>query len=73
MNRAVVVARFVWHFVVGDDPQIALWVTVALLGTLALTRGGVAAWWLLPLVVSAVLVLSLVRASVDERRRGPGR
>ncbi len=69
MNRVVALARFIWDFVIGDDPQIALCVLVALLVTLALSNQGVSAWWLLPLVVAGVLLVSVVRASGDQRRR----
>jgi hypothetical protein len=70
MRGAVAVARFIGNFLVGDDPQIAFWVTVSLLGTRVLSHGGVSAWWLLPLVVAGVLVLSLFRAAAVQRRPG---
>ena len=50
--------RFWWDFVVGDDWLAAAGVAVALAITAAL-----AAWWVLPLGVAAVLGLSLARAT----------
>ncbi len=47
---------FVWDFVVGDDWRIAAGVGVALAVTAALEW-----WWLLPLAVAALLVLSVSR------------
>lgn len=71
MSHVVALVRFVWDFVVGDDPRIALWVTVGLLATLGLAHRDVSAWWLLPLVVAGVLVRSLFRASAGQRRVRP--
>ncbi len=68
MTRVAALGRFLWDFVVGDDPMIALCVTVALLVTLVLANGGVAAWWLLPLVVAAVLAASVLKVAADRRR-----
>lgn len=51
-------ARFLWDFVVGDD-----WVAAvgAVAGIAVTAATGV--WWLLPLVVVAVLYASLRRAA----------
>jgi hypothetical protein len=54
--------RFWWEFIVGDDWLVAALVAVAIGATAALAAAGVAAWWLLPLVVPVVLWLSLRRA-----------
>jgi hypothetical protein len=51
-------ARFVWDFVVGDD-WLAAAGAVAGIGVTAATGF----WWLLPLVVVAVLYVSLRRAA----------
>ena len=59
--------RFWYRFVVGDDWVIAATVLVTLAAIALLLRGGVEAWWLLPVVVIAVLGVSLRRA----RRRTP--
>jgi hypothetical protein len=55
--------HFWWEFVVGDDWLVAALVAVAIGATAALAAAGVAAWWLLPLVVPLVLWLSLRRAT----------
>ncbi len=54
---------FWWDFIVGDDWRIAAGVIVALAATAGLAAAGLAAWWLLPLVVTLLLVLSLRRAT----------
>jgi hypothetical protein len=59
MSRVRQLLKFLWDFVIGDDWRIALAVAVALLVTLVLSDSGVAAWWLLPLVVVAVLSASV--------------
>jgi hypothetical protein len=52
----------VWDFVVGDDWIAAAGVSVAI-GTTAILAGlGVAAWWVMPIAVIAVLGASLRRA-----------
>ncbi len=53
---------FWYRFIVGDDWTIAASVIVALAVIAALMRAGVQAWWLLPVVVIAVLGVSLRRA-----------
>ncbi len=54
---------FWWDFIVGDDWRIAAGVVLALAGTAGLAAAGLAAWWLLPLVVALLLVLSLHRGA----------
>jgi uncharacterized membrane protein HdeD (DUF308 family) len=54
--------RFWWEFVVGDDWLVAVGVVAGLAGTALLARADVAAWWLLPLVVAALLAVALRRA-----------
>jgi hypothetical protein len=55
-------------FIIGDDWTVAATVTLALLGTWALTHAGVIAWWLLPLAVLAVTTASLRRTVEREHR-----
>ena len=55
-------ARFWYRFIVGDDWTIAAAVCLALATTYALLRLGVPAWWLTPLVIVAILGVSLRRA-----------
>jgi hypothetical protein len=55
-------ARAVWEFVAGDDWVTALGIVVALGLTAILAGAGVAAWWVMPAAVVALLALSLRRA-----------
>ncbi len=52
---------FWWDFVIGDDWRIAAGVIVALGGSAALATTDTPAWWLLPVVVAALLYVSLLR------------
>ncbi len=72
MSRLTGLGRFLSDFVVGDDPQIAVWIVLALLATLVLSDHDVAAWWLLPLVVAATLRQSVLggRREKAEPRAG---
>ncbi len=63
MSRLRAFGAFWWDFIVGDDWRIAVGVIVALAATAGLAAAGLTAWWLLPLVVVLVLVLSLRRAA----------
>jgi hypothetical protein len=56
-------AAFWYDFIVGDDWLLALAVVAGLAVTYALARGGLAAWWLLPLVAALALPVSLWRAA----------
>jgi hypothetical protein len=56
--------RFLWDFAVGDDWRIAAGVVVALAVTVA-----VQTWWLLPLVVAAMLAVSVVGYAAGARRQ----
>ncbi len=53
---------FWWDFVVGDDWQMAGGVILLLGATAVLTHSGIDSWWLPPVAVLVVLVLSLARA-----------
>jgi len=63
MNRVRQLLRFLWDFVVGDDWRIAAGVAAALVLTLVLSNNGVTAWWLLPIVVVAMLSVSVWAAA----------
>ena len=54
--------RGVWEFVVGDDWVTAAGVVAALALTALIAGAGVAAWWVMPVAVVALLALSLRRA-----------
>ena len=54
---------FWWDFVVGDDWRTSVQIVLAVAVTAVLAGLGVAAWWLLPPAVVAVLYASLLRAT----------
>ena len=63
MKRARRFGAFWWDFVVGDDWVVAVGIVARARGRRrSSARAGIAAWWLLPLVVAALLALSLRRA-----------
>jgi hypothetical protein len=62
MSKIAAFGRFWWNFIVGDDWIAAALVAIAIGATAAIAAGGVAAWWVLPLAVVAVLYVSLRRA-----------
>jgi len=55
--------RFVWDFVVGDDWRIAVGVALALGVSAVVAKAGIAAWWVVPVVVGLVLTLSVWTAA----------
>ncbi len=60
----------VWEFVVGDDWRAAVGVAAALGLTAVVATTDVAAWWIMPVSVVAILALSLRRAAREVSRRG---
>ncbi len=68
MRQVRAFALFWWDFVVGDDYRIALGVVVALGATAGLVRLGVSAWWLTPVLVVAMLALSVAEVAAKHRR-----
>ncbi len=63
MSRVEALLQFLWDFVVGDDWRIAVGVVLALALTALVAGGSVAAWWILPVAVAALLTWSLRRAA----------
>ena len=63
MTRLGGFARFLYDFVIGDDPLIAVAVVAALGLTGYLVGEGISAWWVLPIAVAAVLGYSVHRAA----------
>jgi hypothetical protein len=63
MTRIKAAALAVWDFVVGDDWLVALGVAVAIAVTALVADSAVAAWWVLPVAVVALLLDSLRRAA----------
>jgi hypothetical protein len=66
--RLRALGAFAYDFVIGDDWVLAAGVVAGLAGTYLLSRAGVAAWWLLPVVIAVLLPASLWRAT--RRRAG---
>ena len=54
--------RFWYHFIVGDDWTVAAVVALGLVVTAALHLAGINAWWLVPILVIAILGISVRRA-----------
>jgi membrane protein implicated in regulation of membrane protease activity len=69
MARARAFGAFWYDFVVGDDWLLAVAVVAGLAGTWLLSRGHVAAWWLLPVLIAVALAASLWRAVRPRPRR----
>jgi hypothetical protein len=63
VNRLRALLAFLYDFVVGDDPIMAVLVVVALAITAVLAGAAIAAWWVLPVVVLAGLAWSVDRAT----------
>jgi hypothetical protein len=70
MTRARAVLLGVWEFVVGADWRAAIAVVLALGLTAIAAAVDIAAWWIMPLAVLAILALSLRRAARGASRRG---
>ena len=68
MNRVLAFGRFWYGFILGDDWLIAAGVAVAIAISALLADGGVAAWWVMPLAVIALLVGSVRRGSRRAQR-----
>ena len=63
MSRLRAFGAFWWEFVVGDDWRVAVGVAAGIGLTALLAHRGIAAWWVLPAAVVAVLAVSLRRAT----------
>jgi hypothetical protein len=59
----VAFGRFWYHFIIGDDWTVAAAVALGLIATAVLRANGVSAWWLMPVLVIAMLGVSLRRGS----------
>jgi hypothetical protein len=68
MNRVQAPVLGVWDFVVGDDWRTALGVGLALVITALVAETSVAAWWIMPLAVLVLLVLSIRRVAKGATR-----
>ena len=54
--------RFWYQFIVGDDWTVAAAVAIGLVATALLNANGIAAWWLVPIIVVVMVGASLRRA-----------
>jgi hydrogenase/urease accessory protein HupE len=63
MRHVRAFAGFLYDFVIGDDPLIAVAVVLALGLTAVLADAGTAAWWIMPLAAVGILGVSLHRAT----------
>jgi hypothetical protein len=63
MTRVQAFFRFLYDFVIGDDATIAAVVAVALGATALVAGTDVAAWWIMPFAVVAILAVSVLRAA----------
>jgi len=55
--------RFWYGFIIGDDWTVAAAILAGLIVTAILNSRGVAAWWLVPVIVVVMVGVSLRRAS----------
>jgi hypothetical protein len=62
MTRTRAFLAFLYDFVIGDDWLVAAGVVAGLAATYLLSRSGVSAWWLVPLLLLILLPVSLRRA-----------
>ena len=62
MSYVVAFLRFWYDFIVGDDWFVAAGIVVAIALTALIAHHDIAAWWLMPLAVVALLAGSLLRA-----------
>jgi hypothetical protein len=57
------IAVFWWDFVVGDDWRLAITAALALAITAIVADQGVASWWITPLVVTTILIITVKATS----------
>ena len=67
MRHVQAFLRFLGDFVIGDDWRIAVAVVLALGATALVAGTSVAAWWILPVIVAAVLGASVWAAAGTRR------
>jgi len=63
MSRLSAFGLFWWDFVVGEDWRVAIGVASAIAVSALVAHAGVAAWWVLPVLIALVLAASIRRAS----------
>ncbi len=63
----VVLGRFLYDFIVGDDWTMAAAVAIGLILSAVLNANHIPAWWLIPVIVVLMLGFSLRRANRTRR------
>jgi hypothetical protein len=63
VSRLRAFGRFWFEFVIGDDWRLAAGALVALVLAGIVAHAGGSAWWIVPLAVSLLLGVSVLRAS----------
>jgi hypothetical protein len=63
MSRVKQFGAFWYDFVIGDDWRLAVGALVALGLAGLIAHGGHSAWWVVPVVVGALLSVSVLRAT----------
>jgi hypothetical protein len=63
VRRVRAFLAFLYDFVVGDDPIIAVVVVIGLSVTAVVATSGIPAWWVMPGAVIVVLGVSVLRAA----------
>jgi hypothetical protein len=69
MRRLAAFLLGAWDFIVGDDWPTAVGVVAALGLTALAARAGSSAWWVMPIAVLGLLVLSIRRVARSASRR----
>jgi hypothetical protein len=67
MKHLAAFGRFWWDFIIGDDWRIAAGLVVAFGLCALLVNQSIAAWWLLPVAVVAMLAGSVLRDASARR------
>ena len=67
-SLAVAMARFLYDFIFGDDPSVALVILLGLLATGWLISNAISAWWPVPLLAIAMTGVSLWRTRTPRSR-----
>jgi hypothetical protein len=65
LNALTSFGRFLYEFLVGDDPLVAVGVIVVIAAVALLEHAGLAGFWIVPPAVVGMLALSLRRATRD--------
>ena len=67
MSHVRAFGAFWWSFIVGDDWRVAAGVVAGIALTALLAHRDLSAWWVLPVTVAIVLVVSVRRAARASR------